>query len=95
MRSGSTNSTANWSFRYGSGGVPRVANGLRFDRRILEDRGDVWEQEHRHTLGKHPGAIRLLEYVNHADAGTYVQTIQLAKQTGMVPDITPRAAPER
>jgi high affinity Mn2+ porin len=80
--------TANWSFRYGSGGMPRIANGLRFDRRILEDRGDVWEQEHRHTFGKHPGAVRVLEYLNHADAGTYWESIQLAKQTGTVPDIT-------
>ncbi len=80
--------TANWSFRYGSGGMPRVANGLRFDRRILADRGDVFEQEHRHSFGKHPGAIRLLEYVNHADAGSYSEAIQLARQTGTVPDVT-------
>jgi high affinity Mn2+ porin len=85
--------TANWSFRYGSGGMPRVANGLRFDRRVLEDRGDVWEQEHRHRFGTHPGAARLLEYVNHADAGTYAEAIQLAKQTGTVPDITATRKP--
>lgn len=85
--------TASWSFRYGSGGMPRVANGLRFDRRILEDRGDVFEQEHRHTFGSHPGAIRLLEFVNHADAGTYAEAIQLAKQSGSVPDVTATRRP--
>jgi high affinity Mn2+ porin len=85
--------TANWSIRYGSGGMPRVANGLRFDRRILEDRGDVVEEEHRHTFGTHPGAIRLLEYVNHADAGTYSQAIQLAKQNGGAPDVTATRRP--
>jgi high affinity Mn2+ porin len=80
--------TKNWSFRYGSGAMPRVANGLRFDRRILENRGDVFEQERRFEVGKHPGVIRLLEYVNHADAGTYSKSIQLAKQNGGAPDIT-------
>jgi carbohydrate-selective porin OprB len=73
--------------------MPRVANGLRFDRRILKDRGDVWEQEHRHTFGSHPGAVRVLEYVNHADAGTYAEAIQLGKQTGTVPDITATRRP--
>lgn len=85
--------TANWSLRYGSGGMPRVANGLRFDRRILEDRGDVWEEEHRHTFGTHAGAIRALEYVNHADAGTYAKAIQLAKESGGIPDVTATRKP--
>ena len=78
----------NWSFRYASAAMPRVANGLRFDRRILRDRGDVFEQERRYELRKHPGVLRVLEYANHADAGTYAASIQLAKQTGTVPDIT-------
>jgi high affinity Mn2+ porin len=85
--------TANWSLRYGSGGMPRVANGLRFDRRVLEDRGDVVEEEHRHRFGTHPGAIRSLEYVNHADAGTYAEAIQLAKENGGVPDVTATRRP--
>lgn len=85
--------TANWSFRYASAGMPRVANGSQFDRRILEDRGDVFEQEHRHVLGTRPGAIRVLEYVNHADAGTYAKAIQLAKETDTVPDVTATRRP--
>lgn len=85
--------TRNWSLRYGSGGMPRVANGLRFDRRILVDRGDVVEQEHRHILWAHPGAVRVLEYVNHADAGTYSEAIQSAKQNGGVPDVTATRRP--
>ncbi len=84
--------TATWSFRYGSAGMPRVANGLRFDRRVLKDRGDVFEQEHRHNLGTHPGAVRLLEYVNHADAGTYAEAIQLARG-GAIPDVTATRRP--
>ncbi|MDQ2948796.1 MAG: carbohydrate porin [Acidobacteriota bacterium] len=80
--------TRNWSARYGSAAEPRVANGLRFDRRILRNRGDVFEGEYRYTVNEHPGAVRVLEYLNHADAGTYRESIQLAKQNGGVPDIT-------
>ena len=80
--------TVNWSFRYGSGAMPRVANGLRFDRRVLRDRGDVFELERRHQIRKHPGTIRLLGYANHANAGIYRDAIRLAKQNGTAPDIT-------
>ena len=85
--------TTNWSFRYASAGMPRVANGLRFDRRILRDRGDVFEEERRYVLRKREGTIRVLEYLNHADAGTYSEAIQLAKQNGGVPDITATRRP--
>jgi hypothetical protein len=78
----------NWSFRYASAAMPKVANGLRFDRRILRNRGDVFEGEYRYDVRKHPGAVRALEYLNHADAGTYSEAILLAKQTGAVPDVT-------
>ncbi|HEV3331186.1 MAG TPA: carbohydrate porin [Bryobacteraceae bacterium] len=80
--------TKHWSFRYASAAMPRVANGLRFDRRLFRDRGDVIEGEYRYEVRKHPGAVRLLGYQNHADAGTYADSIQLAKQNGGVPDIT-------
>ena len=83
----------NWSFRYASAAMPRVANGLRFDRRILRDRGDVYEVEYRYKVREHPGALRPLSYLNHADAGTYAQSIQLAQQTGTVPDITATRKP--
>jgi high affinity Mn2+ porin len=76
--------TKNWSLRYASAAMPRVANGLRFDRRIFVNRGDVVEQEYRYTANKHPGTVRLLEYVNHANAGTYAQALL---QPG-IPDIT-------
>jgi high affinity Mn2+ porin len=78
----------NWSLRYASAAMPKVANGLRFDRRLFRDRGDVFEGEYRYTVRKHPGAVRLLGYMNHADAGTYSKAIALAKETGGVPDIT-------
>lgn len=80
--------TENWSLRYASAGEPRVANGSQLDRRIFVDRGDVFEEERRFEPGKHPGAIRVLEYANHADAGNYAKAIQLAEETHTVPDIT-------
>jgi high affinity Mn2+ porin len=80
--------TKAWSFRYGSAGEPRVANGLRFDRRVLRSRGDAFEQEARYELGGHPGVARVLEYQNHTDSGTYADAIRLADQTGGVPDVT-------
>ncbi len=80
--------TRNWSIRYGSGAMPRVANGLRFDRRIFKDRSDVFEGEYRYVVRKHPGAVRVMPYINHADAGNYQESIHLARQTGTIPDIT-------
>jgi high affinity Mn2+ porin len=78
----------NWSVRYGSVAEPRKANGLRFDRRLLRDRGDVFEGEYRYSLGDRPGAMRLLGYLNHTDSGSYADALRLAAQTGITPDIT-------
>ena len=80
--------TRNWSLRYGSAAMPRVANGLRFDRRLFRDREDVGEGEYRYKVRDHAGTIRLLGYANHADAGNYAEAIRLAQQTGGVPDVT-------
>jgi high affinity Mn2+ porin len=80
--------TRNWSMRYGSAAEPKKVNGLRFDRRLFRDRGDVFEGERRYSLGAHPGAIRLLGYLNHTDSGSYADALLLAAQTGTTPDIT-------
>ncbi len=76
-----------WSLRYASAAEPRTANGPRFDRRLLRDRGDVVEGELRYEPRKHPGAVRLLGYVNHTDSGSYADAIRLAAQNGGVPNI--------
>jgi hypothetical protein len=80
--------TRNWSFRYASAAMPRVANGLRFDRRLFRNRGDVFEAEYRYAVNKHPGTVRLLNYENHADAGNYAEAIRQAEQKGGPPDVT-------
>jgi high affinity Mn2+ porin len=76
-----------WSLRYGSVAEPRVANGLRFDRRLFRNRGDMFEGEARYSVSKHPGAVRLLGFLLHTNSGNYAQAIRLAEQTGGVPDI--------
>ena len=65
-----------------------MANGPRFDRRLFHDRGDVFEGERRYSLATHPGAIRVLGYLNHTDSGSYGDAVRLAEQTGTTPDVT-------
>jgi high affinity Mn2+ porin len=78
----------NWSVRYASAAMPRVANGLRFDRRLFVNRGDVFEGEYRYAVHKHPGIVRALSYLNHANMGTYADAIRLAEVNGGPPVIT-------
>ena len=82
-----------WSVRYASAAMPRVANGMRFDRRLLRDRGDMFEGEVKWEARGHPGAARLLGYANHADAGTYAEAIRLAQQSGGAPEVTATRRP--
>jgi high affinity Mn2+ porin len=77
-----------WSFRYASAAMPRVANGLRFDRRLLVNRGDVYEAEYRYGPASGGGVIRVLHYRNHADAGNYGEAIRDAELSGGRPDVT-------
>jgi high affinity Mn2+ porin len=78
----------NWSFRYGSAAMPKVANGSQLDRRVFVNRGDVVEGERRWNIATHDGAVRLLGYLNHADAGNYAEAIRLARMNGGAPDVT-------
>ena len=77
-----------WSLRYASAAMPRVANGLRFDRRLFRDRGDVVEGESRFQPHGHDGAVRVLGYQNHAAMGSYAEALRLAARTGAAPDVT-------
>ena len=80
--------TRHVSLRYASAAMPRVANGLRFDRRLFRNRGDVFEGEYRYLVRKRPGTIRLLHYLNHANAGSYVQAVREAEVSGAPPVVT-------
>lgn len=77
----------NWSLRYASAAEPKLANGLRFDRRLFRDRGDVFEAERRFNPYAHPGVLRLLSYLAHTDSGNYGQALQLAAATHATPNI--------
>jgi high affinity Mn2+ porin len=68
--------------------MPRVANGLRLDRRLFRNRGDVFEGEYRYAFGKHAGTGRVLHYLNHANAGNYAQALRQAELAGGTPDVT-------
>jgi hypothetical protein len=80
--------TRRWTLRYASVAEPRVANGLRFDRRLLRNRGDIAEAEVRYSVGRHAGAARLLGFVHHTNSGTYADALDLAAATHTTPDIT-------
>jgi len=77
-----------WSVRYASAAEPRVANGVRFDRRLLVNRGDMFEGEVRYRAGGHPGTLRLLGFVLHTNSGDYGEALHVSQQTGAAPDIT-------
>ena len=80
--------TRHMSFRYASVAEPKLANGLRFDRRLFVNRGDIFEEELRYELKKHPGAVRVLHFRHQTNSGSYADAIRLAARTGDVPDIT-------
>jgi len=77
-----------WSLRYGSAAEPRVANGLRFDRRLLRDRGDMLEGEVRYAPGGHAGVVRVLGSWLHTDSGSYAEALRLSESTHTPPDVT-------
>ncbi|HEX4349508.1 MAG TPA: carbohydrate porin [Verrucomicrobiae bacterium] len=78
-----------WTLRYGFFQMPRVANSLTADDRVLtwpfddaaqdgpllEDWGMVTELERRYSIKDHPGAIRLLAYLNRANMGSYADAV--------------------
>jgi high affinity Mn2+ porin len=60
-----------WAVRYGFFQMPRTSNGMAQDPHYLEAWGMVTEFERRYALGNHPGAVRLLAFLNRADMGSY------------------------
>lgn len=85
--------TSRWSARYASAAQPQVANGLRFDRRIFRDRGDMFEGEVRYAPGGHPGAVRLLGFALHSRSGTYAVAVRQGEIAHTAPDVTTTRMP--
>jgi len=80
-----------WAARFGEMLMPTVANGIVLDWDIARARGENYEVErHLELLSKRETVVRALAFVNHADMGSYRETIHdyLAGEEGPVPDIT-------
>lgn len=80
-----------WAFRFGEMLMPTVANGITLDWDLARARGENFEFEfHPVLLKNRQTAIRPLAYINHANMGSYQETIDdyLAGLEGPVPDIT-------
>ena len=87
--------TKHWSLRYGSAAEPKTANGLRFDRRLMRDRGDIVEGELRYAPQGHPGVLRLMSSWLHTDSGSYAEAVRLSEITHTTPDVTATRQPGR
>ncbi len=60
-----------WAARYGFFQMPRTSNGTAEDSHYLKAWGMVTELERRFAVKGHPGAVRLLGYLNSAHMGSY------------------------
>jgi hypothetical protein len=87
----------NYVVRFAEGLMPKVANGIHLDADLSRARAENIEFElHGRVMGKQPGVLRLLSYVNHANMGDYRQQVDqwLAERQAnpatapLVPDIT-------
>jgi len=81
----------NYVIRFAEALMPKVANGIHLDADLARARAENIELElHGRVVGKQPGVLRLLSYVNHANMGDYRQQTDqwLANPTAPVPDIT-------
>ncbi len=65
-----------WALRYGFFQVPRVSNGVAQDMNYLKAWGMVTEFERRYEWRGHPGAARLLVYLNQAHMGSYEAAVE-------------------
>ena len=78
-----------WTWRYGFFQMPRYANSLTGEDRllkwpfdgsaqdgpVLEAWGMVTEFERRYSVNAHPGTVRLLAYLNRANMGSYQEAV--------------------
>jgi high affinity Mn2+ porin len=66
----------NWTARYGFFQMPQRANGMAEDPAFLRAWGIVTELERRFNFQDHPGAVRLLAFLNRADMGSYTEAVE-------------------
>ncbi len=76
-----------WAFRAGYFLVPIASNDNRYDGRV-PDRGEyIAELELRYALLSQPGKLRLLGWLNRANAGSYAEAVALPLGSPNYPDI--------
>jgi high affinity Mn2+ porin len=73
--------------RAGTYAMPEVANGATYDHHFSKAHAENLELEWTFDPANR-GAVRLLGYVNHANMGSYDESLALAASTGGTPDIT-------
>ena len=81
----------NLAIRFAEALMPKVANGINLDADLARARAENVELELQgRVVGKQPGTLRLLSYVNHANMGNYRQQINewLTTHSTPVPEIT-------
>jgi high affinity Mn2+ porin len=66
----------NWAVRYGFFQMPRSSNGTALDMNFLKAWGMVLELERRYVFNGHPGAVRMLSFLNQAHMGSYQAAIE-------------------
>lgn len=66
---------SSWAARAGTFAVPTQANGGRFDHHVFLAQGNVVELERRWQFQSHPGAARLLGFINSANMGSYQKAL--------------------
>lgn len=78
-----------WALRFAEALMPKVANGPNLDADIFRAHAENTELEIRRSfIPRRQGAVRLLSYVNHADMGSYRESIEQFKTgSARVPDI--------
>ncbi len=64
-----------WTARYGFFQMPSVQNGMAINQQYLQAWGMVTEFERRFVIHNHPGAVRLLAFLNRVDSGTYADAL--------------------
>ncbi|WP_395742637.1 carbohydrate porin [Prosthecobacter sp.] len=64
-----------WVARYGLFQVPNVSNGIGMDPHFWKAWAQVLELERKHEIHGHPGAVRVLAYLNRAHMGSFQQTL--------------------
>ena len=74
-----------WSLRGGFFDLSSVPNGKTVERNF-DEYALIGEVEERHELGGHAGKVKLLGFVNRGRMARYDDAVQLAQDTGGIPD---------